>query len=423
MRVHEQDRLSAAARRLRSVTGGRWWGLLAVMLSGPPLMALTFSTIAPVLPMIARHFEVQGGGTLFAQWIMTAPAIGLMLGGPLAGILIDKLGPRWLIIGAFALFALAGSAGLWVDNAVVLLCSRFLLGLSGTTVATTATWLIGERFDELRRRRVIGIQDALAGVAAMSAVLLAGIAGAAGGWRLPFAIYLVAVPLVLIALAAVPPVNAGNGGGEGAPPAAKVIASVWPVYAIVLSMAGLMMLPATQVPFLLEANGVTDPVIRSRVIASSAIATIFSAALYSVIRQRLGERGTLALIVLAYALGTTTLSQTADAWGAAIGCMLLGMGTGLFSPHFASVLITRTPPSSRGRAIGLMFGAIFLSEFLSPLVILPLRTAFGVHGGFLALGAALFTGFVVTVLWARRGSERSNIPALTAKPHDTSESA
>lgn len=403
MNVSEQEQLSPAAQRLRSIAGGRGWGLMAVMLSGPPLMALTFSTIAPVLPMIAQHFGAQEGGTLFAQWIMTAPAIGLMLGGPLAGVLIDKVGPRWLIIGAFTLFALAGSAGLWVDNPIGLLCSRFLLGLSGTSVATTATWLIGERFDELRRRRVIGIQDALAGVAAMSAVLLAGLAGAAGGWRLPFAIYLIAAPLVLIALIVVPAVFAGRGRRD-TPPVTAVVASVWPVYAIVLSLAGLMMLPATQVPFLLEANGVTDPVTRSRVIASSAIVTIFSAALYSVLRQRLGERGTLALIILAYSLGTMVLSQSADAWGAVIGCMMLGFGTGLFSPHFASVLIARTPAPSRGRALGLLFGAIFLSEFLSPLVILPLRTAFGVHGGFLALGVALFVGFLVALFWKRAQS-------------------
>ena len=396
----EHEQLSEAAKRLRGVHGARWLALLAVMLSGPPLMSLTFSTIAPVLPAIARHFGAQGGGTLFAQWIMTAPAIGLMLGGPAGGILIDRVGPRRMIIGAFALFALAGSAGLWLDNAVALLFSRFLLGLAGSCVATTATWLIGERFDELSRRRVIGIQDSIAGAAAMSAVLLSGIAGAAGGWRLPFAIYLVAAPLVLLAFVAVPRVTASASTHSG-PPARAVLVSLWPVYAIVLAMAGLMMVPATQVPFLLESNGVADPIIRSRVIACSAALSIVSAALYGPIRQRLRERGTLALIILAYALGTTTLSQSSDAWGAAFGCMMLGVGTGLFSPHFASVLIARTPPPTRGRAIGLMYGTIFLSEFLSPLVILPLRAAFGVHGGFLALGIALFAGFVVAVLQGR----------------------
>lgn len=402
---------SEATTQLRSVKGVRWLALLAVMLSGPPLMSLTFSTIAPVLPAIARHFAAQGTGTLFAQWIMTAPAIGLMLGGPVGGLLIDRIGPRRLIVAAFTLFALAGSAGLWLDHAVALLGSRFLLGLAGSCVATTATWLIGERFDEIGRRRVIGIQDSIAGAAAMSAVLLSGVAGAAGGWRLPFAIYLVAAPFVLLALLAVPRLALAGTARTGAP-ARTVLLPLWPIYAIVLAMAGLMMLPATQVPFLLESNGIADPVVRSQVIACSAALSILSAALYATVRQRLGERGTLALIVLAYALGTTVLSQSSDAWGAALGCMLLGTGTGLFSPHFASVLIVRTPPPARGRAIGLMYGTIFLGEFLSPLVILPLRAAFGVHGGFLALGLALFAGFAFAVLHGRLSGPAGTIERM-----------
>lgn len=392
-----QRRRAEASAQLGAVRGIRWAALLTVMLSGPPLMSLTFSVIAPVLPAIARHFAASGGGALFAQWIMTAPAIGLMLGGPTGGALIDRVGPRPLIIGSFGLFALAGSAGLWLNDAFGLLVSRFLLGLAGSCIATAATWLIGERFDEVARRRVIGIQDSAAGIAAMSAVLLSGVAGASGGWRLPFAIYAVAAPLMLLALVSVPRVVATVATRQE-PSAWNPLRAHWRTYAIVLAMAGLMMLPATQVPFLLEGAGVSDPIVRSRVIASSAALSIVSAALYGPVRHLLAERGTMALIILAYALGTTMLGRSHDAWSAAFGCMMLGAGTGLFSPHFASVLIARTPPPARGRAIGFMYGAIFLSEFLSPLAILPLRSLFGVHGGFLALGAALLVGFVTALL-------------------------
>lgn len=76
---------SVATQKLRDVTGWRLPFLFAVMLAGPPLMALTFSSIAPVLPAIGHHFSTlhsfSGDGATFAQWVMTAPAIGLMLGG------------------------------------------------------------------------------------------------------------------------------------------------------------------------------------------------------------------------------------------------------------------------------------------------------------------------------------------------------
>ena len=397
----------SATEQLKAVHGLRWAALLIVMLSGPPLISLTFSTIAPVVPAMARYFAGHGGGTFFAQWIMTTPALGLMLGGTLGGYLIDRIGPRSLIITAFAVFALGGSAGLWIDHPIALLASRFLLGLGGACVATGATWLIGERFDEITRRKMIGIQDSLAGVAAMSAVLLSGVLAAAGGWRMPFAIYLVAAPLVVLALIAVPSIVTG-GADRAATPTRTVVSSLWPIYALVLAMAGLMMMPATQVPFLLEHNGIVSPVLKSRIIACSAALSIVSAALYARVRHKLGERGTLSAILMAFALGTITLSQSSGVWSAAFGCMLLGTGTGLFSPHFAAVLIARTPHAARGRAIGLMYSAIFLSEFLSPLVILPLREAFGAKGCFLILGLALLTGFVISVL-QRRGTPPPSI--------------
>ncbi len=399
--AREQGMSNSATEQLRSVKGPRRIALLAVMLSGPPLMALTFSTIAPVLPAMARHFGPQTNGTFFAQWIMTSPALGLMLGGALGGFLIDRIGPRLLIIAAFALFALGGSAGLYLDDPVALLISRFVLGLGGSCVATTATWLIGERFDELARHRMIGIQDSIAGIAAMSAVLLAGILGAATGWRAPFAIYLIAVPLLLLAILAVPRI-AMSKSGQTPGETGALLASLWPVYLLVLAMAGLMMMPATQVPFLLEHSGVADPVTKSRVIACSAAMSILSAALYARIRRLLGERGTLSMILLVFALGTIILSQSSGAWSAAFGCMAMGIGTGIFSPHFANVVIARTPHAIRGRAIGLMYSTVFLSEFLSPLVILPLRRTFGVTGCFLVLGIALIVGFVISVLQKRQ---------------------
>lgn len=382
------------------IDGWRSLLLVVVMLSGPPLMALTFSTIAPVLPMIAAHFRGNSGGTMVAQWIMTMPAIGLMLGAPSGGWLIDRIGPRMMTIAAFAGFAIAGSAGLWLQSAGGLLLSRFIMGFAGASIATVATYLIGARYDETVRRRMIAAQDSIAGAAAMGAVLLSGILAQSDGWRAPFAIYLVALPLLVAAILGVPALHAGasRGAGQGQP--LSGLLPFWAIYLIIAAMAGLMMMPATQVPFLLEAHGVEDPVIRSRVIACSALASIMAAASFPVVRGRLGEAGTFRIILAAYAAGTAVLSLSATAGLAALGCFLMGLGTGLFSPFFASLLIARIDVGLRGRAIGFMFGAIFLSEFASPLVVLPLRHAFGVNGGFAVLSCMIVAGLVATAIRA-----------------------
>ncbi len=380
-----------------TVRGWRGVPLVVVMLSGPPLMALVFSSIAPVLPAISSHFSSHGGSPLLAQWIMTTPAIGLMLGAPAGGWLIDRIGPRVMILLALALFAAGGSAGLWAESPATLLSARFLLGVAAASVATVTTWLIGAHAQGERRRRLIAAQDAIAGVAAMSAVLLSGLVAQSGGWRAPFAIYLVALPLLLLAILSVPssgPDRLRTTSGGDVP--LSGLRPLLPVYLVIIATAGLMMMPSTQVPFLLQANGVVDPVIRSRVIASSALAAIAGAALFPLIRARIGDAGIFRLILMAYFTGTTILAMAGSAVTAAAGCLAMGFGTGLFSPYFATLIIARAAPALRARAIGFMFGAIFLSEFLSPLVVLPLRAAFGVNGGFAALAALLLIALATT---------------------------
>lgn len=392
------DRASPA-ERLRTLSGWRAACLMAVMLSGPPLMALTFSAIAPALPAIAQHFSASGMGATLAQWIMTMPAIGLMLGAPVGGWLIDRVGARRLVIASLAGFALGGSAGLWAGSPWPLLAGRFIMGLSSAGVATVATWLIGMRYEEEQRRRLIAAQDSISGGAALGAVLLAGLLTEAADWRLPFALYLVAVPVLAAALAGVPALPRSPMPSFGQPKAGyAALAPLWPVYAIIVSMAGLMMMPATQVPFLLKGMGVVSPVIQSRVIACSALMAIIGAAAYPLMRRRLGEAGTLRFMMGTYIVGTATLALTRDALTAGLGCLAMGTATGLFSPFFANVLLARTEPGLRGRAIGLMYGGIFLGEFLTPAWILPLRQAFGVDGAFVALAGLLTAGLLASCL-------------------------
>jgi len=257
---------------------------------------------------------------------------------------------------------------------------------------------------------MIGAQNALSGAAAMSAVLISGWTAAAEGWRAPFAIYLIALPLLICALVAVPPIAAARAASpETADHSkdARGMLRLWPQYLTIAATAGLMLMPATQVPFVLESNGIDDPVIRSQVIACSALLSIVTAALFPLIRGRVGERGTMLLILGFYMVGTAILAASHDAPVAALGCLFMGSATGLFTPHFTSMIIRRTEPAVRGRALGAMFGAIFLSEFVSPAIVLPLRQSFGVHGGFLPLSAALASALILMLF---KNARRNLLP-------------
>lgn len=101
---------------------------IGVVLCGAVSTGLIFVALLPVLPLISAHFGGGTQGSLYAQSVMTIPAIGLIAGGLSAIWLIERTGAFRLLWPALLGVALLGSAGLYLDSPVALLATRLLLG-------------------------------------------------------------------------------------------------------------------------------------------------------------------------------------------------------------------------------------------------------------------------------------------------------
>ena len=94
-----------------------------------------------------------------------------------------------------------------------------------------------------------------------------------------------------------------------------------------------------------------------------------------------------------------------------LGCALLGLGAGLIEPTIASAALERAPEELHDRAMGAVIVALFLGQFLNPLVLQPLRQIGGVDLAFLVVGGAYATAgvlFGLAALHRRRLSARKN---------------
>src|ERR1700742_324072 len=167
----------------------RWrdWVAIAVMLSSAPSLALIFTATGPVLPLIAKHFTPGGqpaftipglgrpvDGPFFAQMLGTLPSVGLCIGGAAAGFAIDRFGSRRVLLWAIAAFALFGSAGLYIDNAVGLLASRFALGFAAIAYGSATIAMIGNRFDDIGRARTLSWRNIMCGISGILSITAAG---------------------------------------------------------------------------------------------------------------------------------------------------------------------------------------------------------------------------------------------------------
>jgi MFS family permease len=357
-----------------------------VVILGPSLVSFVPMAVAPALPRIAEHFGAGSDGALFAQMVMTVPAILLIVSATLAGVLAERLGRRRVLLAALALFVLAGTAGLYVPDATTLIVARLLLGLAGGAVLTSSLSLASDFPEGGPRERVLGFAGAGGAAGAIIALNAGGWLVDAGGWRAAFALY--ALGLVALVPAWFGLRSHAHVGGESHS-LLEPLRRLWPVYLVVIAFAIGLFMPGIQAPFLLQGERVTSAATQGLIVSASSVAAVIAASCYGWLARVLSLRSQLVSVAACLGLGSLVNGFAHGALPIAVGCAMTGMGGGLNEPVLVSVLFSRTPEAARTRAVGLLLSAIFLGQFLNPLAVDPLRGAWGIHGAFVAVGLAL----------------------------------
>jgi len=398
----------------------RDWIAILVMLSSAPTLALIFTAMSPVLPLIARHFSASGppivipalgltvDGALFAQLIATLPSIGLMLGGGPTGLAIDRFGARSVLIAALLAFALVGSAGAYVESALLLLASRFALGFAAVGCGSATIWLIGARFSDHGRARALSFRNLAGGVGGLVSTIAAGLVGSRFGWHGAFGLYLLPLAIIPFALLSLPAYTPASRGSQIEAPKDS-LRHLWPIFFMVLALAVVMMMNTTQFSFLLTDNGIVSPKDQSHVMVVGSMTVMAGSLGYALIGPRLSLRWNYSLIAGALGLGVATSGLSHDALVASIGGGLTGFGAGMSVPHFTRLVLERAPAAARGRAVGLNYSALYLGDFLNPVIVHPLAVAIGIHQAFRLIGGVVAATALQVVL-PRRGSFRQSAP-------------
>lgn len=368
---------------------------VGVILFGSVSLGLVFGIATPVLPSLAMHFGGGQSGTLLAQMTFTVSCIGLMLGGPLAGYGMQRWGERPVLLGALLLFALSGSAGMYLDSFAGFVVARMLLGLAAASVNAVGVTLLSRRFLAENRSRMIGYYNACGPIASVVVLMLAGLVSEYIGWRAPFSFYLLGVLVWCGALFAI----------SGAPLESKATEAtvsigppLWPHYLLLVALSVPVFTVSIQVPFLLAELGSARPALVATVAAVCSVAVALGALSFGLVRAILDERGTLALIAALMAAGHCIMGAVEHVVCVALGGIVSQLGAGLLVPHFLSLLMDRLPPAVHGRIPGRVFSCHFLGIFLSPILVSPLSMRLGVQQALLVMAAVLMAAVLVIML-------------------------
>jgi len=351
------------ANGLRRAGAAQAIGLvLTIQIPIVPIMAL-----APNLPLLFRHFAATPGKEFLVPMIITLPSLGIVLLGPVAGVMADHWGRRRLLLSALALFAVAGVAPVFLQDLRWILAAQAVLGVAEAVIITNANTLLGDYFPAEQRNRWLGVQSILGPFFAAVLTLAAGFLGTVS-WHGPFAVDGIAFAMWVWLLlttweperASVPAdVTRPGAGGVGFP-----WRTMLPVFAITVLTALVFYVPTIHFGLIYDRLGAHSPALISILTTTATLGSVLSG--YYFRGQKQDPFRHLVLIYLSFGLGLVGLGLAGNYWGGLAFGFLINFGFGLTLPALVALVLYRLPESYRGRGMGLWMSFFFCAQFLCP---------------------------------------------------------
>jgi MFS family permease len=395
------------------------------LLLASALVPLGGATLAPALPAISAAFGGSANADFLTRMVLTVPALFIALSAPFAGYVVDNFGRKRVLVVSLTVVGLAGMSCFMAFSLGFLLVGRMIVGIGVAGIMVSATTLIADYYSGDERSRLMGLQAAMMGLAGTFLFITIGYL-ADISWQTAFLVYvlpLATLPLVLVVLhephqefrCAENPPPTGEPGtcvgesiaaiGESAmgsatdePVPFKLIAFIYSV--ILLAQIAFVVVPV-HLPFYMQEQTGASATQSGIAIASMTLAFAAASVFYG---RFLSRQDHITVLMIAFALfgaGYALISVGGGPAAMYLGLIVSGIGMGLVVPNLYVWLANETPLAIRGRALGGFTTALFLGQFLSPIISHPIRLASSIEITILIVGVVLLV-FVPLIFVSRR---------------------
>ena len=364
------------------------------------------ATVSPSLPAMKQQFESAIADpdlrTTLVKLVITLPALFVVIGSPIAGLIVDRFGRKPLLLITAILYGFAGSSGLYLETLPTILIGRAFLGLAVSGVMVSATTLIADYYIGPERAAFMGLQAGFMGLGGVVFLTLGG-ALAQQNWHYPFGIYLLAWPIAILVLMFISEPNSAEPTlcerGDSAHPNMNVetdpvkqstpVGVMAIVYGLTtLSQIAFYLIPV-QLPFFLDSLVKALPSQSGMAIAFCTLFSAIASIAYGKLKQRMEFVTFLPIIFGFMGIGYLLIGQSSTWAQVLTGLAISGVGLGILMPNMSVWLSSAVPDAIRGRALGGLSTAMFLGQFLSPIVTQPLTRNFGLGSTYALTGGGL----------------------------------
>ena len=340
--------------------------LSATILSISLLTVMAGAAIAPALGVIRDHFAAASDMTV--QLIISLPALLIITTNLLFPWLCSLMKTRTLALTGLILYIAAGAGCFFVDNISVLLALRALLGVSVGMIMPLSTGLLAYYFPPEKQAGLMGLSTAMNQMGGVVATLLAGLL-ANISWNYAFLVYLLGLCAVMMVVAFLP--NERLSGGHG--PSLKLLRRFHPsVVGMFLVMTLFFIYPTR---FALSAHAGTD--LSNNAITYIMVGLDVVAFLIGLVFGRLmqGFRyGMKYVAPVGFIAGYALLSAGSSLPWLLAGSAVIGIANGIGVPYLNTIAAMKAGREAASTVMPLLSAALYLGQFLSPLIVTPLGT-------------------------------------------------
>ena len=338
--------------------------LTATVLSISLLTVMAGAAIAPALGIIRDHFS--DAPDMLVQLIVSLPALLIIVTNLLFPWLCSLLKTRSLALTGLLLYVVAGAGCFFVDDIWLLLAMRALLGVSVGMIMPLSTGLLAYYFPPERQASLMGLSAAMNQMGGVVATLLAGLL-ANIEWNYAFLVYLLGLVAVVLVLLYLPDERLKGGSG----PSLGLLKRFHPsVVGMFLVMVLFFIYPTR---FALSAHagtGLSNNVITFIMVGLDVVAFLVGLVFGKLMQ---GFRYGMKYVAPAgFIAGYMLLSLGSDLPLLLAGSAVIGIANGIGVPYLNTIASMKAGKEAASTVMPLLSAALYLGQFLSPLVVTPL---------------------------------------------------
>jgi MFS family permease len=364
------------------------------------LLAMTTSmsnvAIVTMLPHLKDHFNNVENIEIYSRLMLTLPSLVIAFLAPFLGHFIFRFGKKKSILIALFFFSLFGSAGLYLETLESLLISRAFFGVCVATLMIVSTSLVGDYFKEEDRHKFMGYQSAFMGFGGIFFVMGGGFLSDIN-WRLPFGIYLIGIVLLPLALYNLKEVKIEDDKDSQS---IHVNSNMLFIYFLAFFFMLIFFILPTQIPFLIIEKFQASGSLAGTIIATAFFCNALGAITFSKLKTRFNFSTIYLICLFLMSVGFSLIGLIDNVHLFFITSPILGFTGGIMMTNVTAWMLSKTSHEKRVKSSGYFTSAIFLGQFLSPVLFHPIIDNMSdIQNFFSLIGAFLFViVFVIIVI-------------------------